>query len=528
MAPHAKPAVGGGGQREKSIRADGYYARLAKRQTAGKRRAEASIRDVSVLDLAAKCRGVAPPDWLPLAEHAIRTLLAPGIAIDVAIATCFRILLEHIEAYPHDRDIVWARHGVLEQAMLARAGPAFPITEMQSANGCFVGKIIKPDGSIQQYPKITWWKQRVARIPATIACVFEYLLEAREHNICLIRGAPANLTRQPTRRWKAYIEHRGKDRGDHGFIDTPSRLLFLDIDGVEGAWMADPEGAVMRIVAQLGGPWSNTSVCWFFSATHGLERDADKRWTGRLVDGAIRVHLAFLTDRALNEAEAKVLTDTARACIAQIDPAISRLVQPNYITRPKWEAGEGDVLGDIPSIGYVQGAEDYLLVPDKLEQKTRWAQAQGQHSEIADHPDAETAVRSIGSDGSVRAHLKAAVEHLLGANPIAADQHKHAVSIVGKLRALLNAHKQEIINNLKAWKRNWCDVEQYLPENMIDWAVWVLEHPKTGKRIRLIEASQPNDTRDEPEVLQRARLTITEVIQAAVQSCIKERKTRRQ
>ena len=119
---------------------------------------------------------------------------------------------------------------------------------------------------------MTWWRQSVARVPATIPHLFAYLREARTRNICLIRGAPANLERQPTRRQKAGTKSGGKDRGDHGFIDEPTRLFFLDVDGTpRSKWRADPEGAIRTIVAQLGEPWASTSFVWFFSATHGLE-----------------------------------------------------------------------------------------------------------------------------------------------------------------------------------------------------------------------------------------------------------------
>ena len=110
----------------------------------------------------------------------------------------------------------------------------------------------------------------MARVPATIPHLFAYLREARKRNICLIRGAPANLERQPTRRQKAGI-YGAEDRGDHGFVDEPTRLFPLDVDGVQINWRADPEQAIRTIVGKLGEPWASTSFVWFFSATHGLE-----------------------------------------------------------------------------------------------------------------------------------------------------------------------------------------------------------------------------------------------------------------
>jgi hypothetical protein len=104
-----------------------------------------------------------------------------------------------------------------------RAHEIIDITELEPNDGTFIGKRINRDGSITQYPRITWWKQRVARVAASVSHLFAYLREARERNICLIRGAPANLDRHPTRRQKAGVVG-GRDRRDHGFLDEPTKL----------------------------------------------------------------------------------------------------------------------------------------------------------------------------------------------------------------------------------------------------------------------------------------------------------------
>ena len=96
-----------------------------------------------------------------------------------------------------------------------------------------------------------------------------------------------------------------------------------------------------------------------------------------------------------------------------------------------------DPLGDLPTIGRIKGKHEYLAVPDDLTQQARWAKAQGHNVDIADHPDAEAAVRGIGSDGSVRSHLMAAVMHLLIANPPpdVTSFADHAIAIVGQAAA---------------------------------------------------------------------------------------------
>ena len=361
------------------------------------------------------------------------------------------------------------------------------ITELSPYDGAFIGKRITADNSIAQYPKVTYWRQHVARCPATIVALFDYLRAARTRNVCLIRGAPANPLREKTRRQNAGV----KERGDHGFTDEPTKLFFFDIDGVETKWRADPEGAIRRIVDRLGEPFASASFVWFFSATHGLERDEDKRWTGRISDGLVRVRLAFITERALNMGEAVALTRIAQARVDfKIDATISYTVQPNYIQRPLWdEHPDRDVLGDIQTIGRIKGDSEYLAVPADLAHKARWAKAQGHGSEIADHPDAVSAVRGIGSDGDVRSHLKAAVRHLLKANP--PPDHvsyiDHAVTITGKLQGMVAQRSRRSATTSRRTGRQWGDVQRYLPDNMMDWACWLLERPGafTRKTVRL-------------------------------------------
>jgi hypothetical protein len=384
-----------------------------------------------------------------------------------------------------------------------RAQEVLEITELEPKNRTFIGKRINSDGSITQYPRVTWWRQRVVRVPATIAHLFAYLREARKRNVCLIRGAPANPERQPTRRLKA-----GGERGDHGFIDAPTRLFPLDIDGVKINWRADPEHAVRAIIAQLREPWVSASYVWFLSATHGLECDEIERdgklikhWTGKLIDGSLRVRLEFLAARDLNEREANALTAIAKVRVPAIDPSICRTVQPNYITRPLWvENPDRDVLGDIPTIGWIKGTHDYLAVPDNLAHIARWAQAQGHSGDIADHPDAESAVRGIGSDGAVRSHLMAAVQHLLIVNPPpeVVSFADYSIAIVARLLELLERHRAEICNNLAQHRRCWSDVLQYLPDNMIDWARWLLDHPAALKHKTIKLVKQQRTQTDAP------------------------------
>ena len=370
------------------------------------------------------------------------------------------------------------------------------ITELTPADGKFIGKHIERGGKITQYPTVAWWRQRLTQVPATIPQLFAYLREARTRNICLIRGAPANLERQTTRRQKAGIVG-GRDRGDHGFNDEPTKLFFLDVDGIKMLWHSDPEAAIKRIVAQLGEPWCSTSFVWFFSATHGLALDERKRWTGKISDGKVRVRLCFITERALNADEAIALTNIFKVKVPQLDPSISRRVQPNYIKRPHWvKHPDRDPLGDIPTIGWVKGRKESLAVPDDLARQARWARAQGHNVDIADHPDAEAAVRGIGVDGSIRSHLMSAVIHLINANPVPEVKSfaDHSIAIVNQLLKMVETHREHITANLAKHHRPFSDIWQYLPDNQIDWAQWLLDHPGALRRktIKLIKDKEPH------------------------------------
>jgi hypothetical protein len=340
--------------------------------------------------------------------------------------------------------------------------PALNITELEPAGGRFVGKTVTRDGRIEQYSSGAWFHQRVASIPATIPALFKYLhSDARQRNVFLIRGAPANAERRRTRRQIAYIVHGGVDRGDHGFVDQPTALFFLDFDGVAGQWQADPIGAVKNVVARLGAPYSDTDFVWFFSSKHGLKLDKNKAWRGKLSDTDVRVRVAFISARPLDQAEAIALTKglKARSPDLKIDDAVSRLVQPNYIQRPRWQKHpDQDVLGDIPNIGWVQGGAKLLAVPDEITPPPTGPWSPGD-STIASHPDAETAVDAIGSDGSIRSHLHGAVGHLLQNNPSANE-----ASVVAELRDMVEKRRGKIEPALKRHGRKWIEVQTYLDD----------------------------------------------------------------
>jgi hypothetical protein len=382
----------------------------------------------------------------------------------------------------------------------------------------FVGKIVESHGKIKSAPRITWWRWREVTIEPTIKALFDYVSVARKKNVCLIRGTHANPKRKRTRR---QIAHRDK-RGDHGFVDQPSRVLWMDGDGIElpagDDWITDPAGVVAGLVARMGEPWCSASYVWFFSSTHGLEFDKYKIWTGALTHGDIRVRLGFITTRAITEDEALAMTMMAKVRFPEFDPAISRLVQPNYITRAQWEGHPGeDVLGTIPTIGWAQGEEEFLAIPDDLTTQARWLKAQGHGGVVAKHPSAEAAVRKIGTPvggdadddetritgatGTIRPHLGAAANHLLRANPIpkGVTKESHAATITQEIERLIEQHRSEIDANLKRHHRRWSEVTGYLERNIPELIIWMISrsyHP--GKIIELIKTT-PEGQQAQPD-----------------------------
>ena len=347
----------------------------------------------------------------------------------------------------------------------------------------------------------------------------------------IIRGKPANIERAETRRQIAWIKNAdGSDRGDHGFEEQLSRAFFLDIDRAVVNWRGDADGAIRWIKSQLGEPFASASCAWIFTGTHGLETetvdtgrvDADnkpityKRWTGNIVDGVVRARLAFVTDRPLSGAEVAALTQLAQAASAevQVDPCITNLVQPNYIRRMLWEEHPNrDPLRDIPTAGVVEGAHEFLTVPEGLAVKARWQAAQGHGGSVASHPSAIAAVLAVGTDQHIRHHLTSAIGHLAHHNPLpkGVEIASHAVTLATELHELVRANEAEITANLAAHNRRFEEVLANFPKGMTDFAVWKI--PRGGqpnrKTIELAYEARDDETLIERQVIvDRVRRTI--------------------
>lgn len=442
-----------------------------------------------------------PSRWLQVFQNEVEQLLRDEEDEDAVIGTAFEMLLARIEDCPDDRDVITARR-LLDALIAERGGEGrLVISETEPMNGKLIGKTIKSDGDIEPYPYVRWWRWRMVRLLPTIDALIEYLIDGRERNICLGRGQLAPGNPLETRSQNARPD---RDAGKHGFIDAASRFFPIDIDKIAVDWSDGLQGAVERILQGMGEPWCSTSCVWFATSSHGLKKDEDGLWRGEIDTGVARLRPCFITTRAINEAEAKTLTAMVAGLLpsATLDPRIVLRRQPNYIRRPQWLGHEGeDVLGDIGTIGLVRRQHEYLQLPDDLTQRTEIDRAEGLHDVVAHHPDAETAVHAIGSDGSVRTHLMAAVKLLLQANPMTQDDDASlralANDIVTELQAMVAAHRDEIDANLKACGRPRSDATKYLPDNMREWAFdharWMRDHPTTANVTWLKVTEQEGD-----------------------------------
>ena len=211
----------------------------------------------------------------------------------------------------------------------------------------------------------------------------------------------------------------------------------------------------------------------------------------------MRVRIIFITEPALNEAEARALTSIARVCIPEIDQRAYLATQINYIRRPLWvEHPDRDVLGDIPTIGRIKGTHD----------TSRRSRQPGAHSALGRRPKG-TAARSpttptprapcAASAAMARCepHVKAAVWHLLRANPVpeVMSFDDHSSNTIAKLQSMIAQHREVISDNLVRNGRSKHVVDELLAHTNPSWALWCLNHQGIlhGKTIRLIKEERP-------------------------------------
>ncbi len=354
------------------------------------------------------------------------------------------------------------------------------LTELRPTGSLFAGKEILRDRSIKSAPKIKKWSHRRVWFDS-IDEFFEYVCGVQYSNAIIIRDLTEANTELVLRRKEC-------------FCDFSAALLPLDIDDIaipEAKWKKDPQQAVDDIVKRLGPPFSETSYVAQFTGTHGLVRDKGKRWTGEIGGDVMSVRIFFVTIRGLSAPEAVTWLEHLRYSIPtpipEIDPAIGRRVQVIYLARPRWH-GHGrrdDPLGEIEPCWLVKRQLDRLPVLDDLPQRTRRAALTGQGKAKAQHPDAITAVASIGlplnggdGRGSIYEHLKSAAVHMIAGNPLnGAAIGQYALDLRDNIATMCDAQRDRIIENLVGHERgdDWVVIQTYLRDDIPRWIVWWIE-----------------------------------------------------
>ena len=238
------------------------------------------------------------------------------------------------------------------------------------AGQCSSGKDDRPwDGVISQYPRCDLVAASVAHIPG--------------HDLRTVRvsarGPQAQHLPDPWRTGQPgaaadtaakRMHLRGKDRGDHGFVDEPTKLFFLDVDGVADAMARQSrrrDPAHRRVAGRAMGIDLVRLV--LLGGARACETSSERRTSA----GPAKSSTAGCgcgsrsSPTGAERAEADALTKIAQGARPQARSSICAAVQPNYIERPLWvEHPDRDPLGDIPTIGWVKGEHEYLAVPDNL------------------------------------------------------------------------------------------------------------------------------------------------------------------
>ena len=372
------------------------------------------------------------------------------------------------------------------------------LTELRPTGSLFAGKEILRDSSIKAAPKIKNWSHRRIGFDS-IDEISQYVSEVQYGNSIIVRG----LTEAPTDKL-VYRRKQCSERPDEVFRDFSAALLPLDIDDIavpEAEWKENPQQAVDDIVKRLGEPFSQTSYVAQFTGSHGLVRDKEGRWTGEIGGDVMSVRIFFITVRGLSASETCTWLEHLRYSIPvpEIDPAMGRLVQVIYLARPKWHghAPDDDPLGELGKCWLVKRQFARLPVPNDLPQRTQRAAQTGHGGAVAQHPDAATAVGSIGvplngggGRGVIYEHLKSAAVHLIAANPLnGAGIGAHAVALRDSLVAMCDAQRDRIVENLRQHERgdDWPLMQTYLRDDIARWMVWWLEHIGDGgkrKKVR--------------------------------------------
>jgi hypothetical protein len=410
------------------------------------------------------------------------------------------------------------------------SNPAYQLTVLRPAGPGRVFKRIRTDGRVEAADRVRRFMHSVENV-ATPEQLLDVVRRAASSNSAVVRGGAAT-DRQPVIRQQADV----RDRGDEGFRDVPRGWLAMDVDQLVlppmTDWRDDLAGVVEYAIGLLPEAFHDARIVYALTASHGLEFDGLKRWTGNYTD-TVRLRLWALLDRPID-------AKTAEAWTAAMDPrlgldvAICRTVQLNYTARPRCDDGSDPlapfIARGLAVVGLRDGLDDRVVVPEGIEAEARWSRAEGRAAGCASHPSAAAAILAIGRPAQpggrpeVRSHLHAAANHTARAE-WNARRTPTAEAVAETVRRDVLARREVIEPTLTANGRKWSEVLAYLGDELDRYTEWLVArgpvlHGSDGgggrKVVRRVEAASPPKSNvvvlSRDELLEKTRSEIAEFV----------------
>ena len=356
---------------------------------------------------------------------------------------------------------------------------AYQLTSLRPAGRGRVHKLIRSDGRVEAADNVRKFFHTVENVD-TPERLLAVIARIAGDNAAVIRGAAAS-PRQPLIRQLANV----RDRGDEGFIDEPRAWLALDIDKLElpplTDWRSDLAGVLEHVVGLLPEAFHDAQIVYQLTASHGLEFDGLKRWTGSYSD-TVRLRLWVLLDRPIDAKTAEAWTAAMSGQLG-LDGAICRTVQLTYTARPRTEAGTDPlapfIARGLAVVGLRDGLDDRVVVPEDIEAEARWSRAEGRSAGCASHASAEAAILAIGRPTApggrpeIRSHMLAAVGHVARAE-WNARRSPTAEAVAAAVRREVLAHREVIEPILTAHGRQWAEVANYIGDDLARYTTWLI------------------------------------------------------
>lgn len=230
------------------------------------------------------------------------------------------------------------------------------LQSLEAGKGC--AKRWRPDGTVESYGLITWWRPLEARGIRDIdglAGALERLGKRRD--LVVVRGTLLDPSAQRIRR-AMQGDGAGLTDGDRSWVCCDLDTL-VPTDELRAELLLSPSGGI-----DIAGRWAREQLPeWMRSAT------VVARWSqsaGRDGYAKVKLHLwAWLTRPVCCASLAEWATD-----VDILDPAVCRTVQPIYTADPIIE--DGWTSGPTRRVAIIRGSVDAAEPPDDLVDLATW------------------------------------------------------------------------------------------------------------------------------------------------------------